>query len=166
MLATFAELQKKSNIISLQYLLSLSGVGQLGESSIAINLTFSLGKLAFRLENWPISQENVYFLSKTDLLARKRVFSAGDARFRWKTGVQKSNIIAIVAVLAGNIQYQYLLSCKSIFIQSLSYLLLGADMGDQDSLRNCLVVPSQGLRRCHISTPGGLEAVPGTLHPA
>ena len=94
-------------------------MGQLDESNIAINLTFSLGKLAFRLENWPISQENVYFLSKTDLLARKRVFSAGDARFRWENGVQKSNIIAIVAVLAGNIQYQYLLSCKSIFIQSL-----------------------------------------------
>ena len=101
----------------MQYLLSLSGVGQLDESNIAINLTFSLGKLAFRLENWPISPGNVYFMSKTDLLARKRVFSAGDARFRWKNGIQKSNIIAIVAVLAGNIQYQYLLSCKSIFIR-------------------------------------------------
>ena len=100
-------------------------MGQLDESNIAINLTFSLGKLAFRLfENWPISPGNVYFLSKTDLLARKRVLSAGDARFRWKAGVQKSNIIAIVAVLAGNIQYQYLLSCKSIFIQSLSRRLL------------------------------------------
>ena len=84
-------------------MLPLSGVGQLDESNIAINMTFSLRKLAFRLKNWPISQENVYFLSKTDLLARKRVFSAGDARFRWENGVQKSNIIAIVAVLQGNI---------------------------------------------------------------
>ena len=79
---------------------------QLDESNIAINMTFSLRKLAFSLENWPISPENVRFLSKTDLLARKLVFSAGEARFRWTTGVQKSNIIAIVAELQGNIQYQ------------------------------------------------------------
>ena len=74
-------------------LLSLSGVDQLDESNIAMNMTFSLRKLAFRLENWPISQENVYFLSKTDLLARKRVFSAGDARFRWKMASRKAILL-------------------------------------------------------------------------
>ena len=70
-------------------------MGQLGESGIAINLTVSLGKWAFLLKNWPISPENVRFLSKTDLLARKLVFSAGDARFRWTIGVRKAIAILL-----------------------------------------------------------------------
>ena len=78
----------------MQYLLSLSGVGQLDESNIAINLTFSLRKLAFRLGNWPISPENGLF-SVHNLICHRDLFSLENGevffrpwlkKFKWKWG--------------------------------------------------------------------------------